>query len=169
MVSGRGIVAFTLYLGVTLLLMTFIFRGRKITNPQEAVILFFGVLILAIFGFVVVYWNYFITADFFEMPPIRLTRDYMKWLATKLRGEKRLAQLPGSMIQIPAPFGDEDLRDLELESLIRKKQLKEADEHLREQLEFYRIKGGPDAEMRFNAYTQYLHFMINFRRQLEKV
>lgn len=172
MVTNRAVIAFTLYIGLTLLFMQLmkeaITSHMTMEGAPMAALMIFAVIILAALAFLPIYWKFVITADFFEMPPIKFTREYLKWMATKLRGEERLARLPASRIEIPAPYGDEHLRDPELEILIRSKQLEDADERIQEQMEFYRLKGGADAEMRFNAYTQYMHFMINFRQKLEK-
>ncbi len=116
----------------------------------------------------VIYWKYFITADFFEMPPIRYTREFWVWLMAKMRGEKRLWLMPPKNIRIPPPLGDDTLRDAHLESLILEKAIPDAEEYVREKLDWSRLVSGEEGERMLKIYLHYMNFLIRFQRELEQ-
>jgi len=116
----------------------------------------------------VILWKYFLTADFFEMPPIRYTREFLLWLQAKMRGEKRLWLMPSRNIIIPAPLGDDALRDTHLETLIVEKAIPDAEEYVREKLDWARLVPGEEGEREFKIYLHYMNFLIHFQKELER-
>lgn len=122
-----------------------------------ALILFQYVSLLAFIPFAIVAMVVIIGALFGwdnVMGFIRPAKKYKAWDRSKLQSEKRLGRVQYARLQIPAPNGDDSLRDREIEALILTGQIHDADEVLREKMDRYR--GDPEALSRYTHYLKYL-------------
>lgn len=125
---------------------------------------FMTILIFAMIALAVVLWESFIKADFFEMPPIRYTRQFLQWLGVRQRQDLRLRMANPASFFIPAPSDDDNLRDFELEALIRSRQWNEAEQYIREKLDFYRTDLTQQHLVTgFHIYTHYFKVLMDLR------
>jgi hypothetical protein len=126
---------------------------------------FLMVLVLATLASAVIMWEYFVKADFFEFPPIRYTRQFLRWLSVRRRHDRRLWMANPASFSIPAPHDDDDLRDFELEGLIRSRQWNEAEQYIRDKLDFYRCDLSQERLVTgFNVYTHYFQVLMDLRQ-----
>ncbi|MHA2620119.1 MAG: hypothetical protein V2G42_00080 [bacterium JZ-2024 1] len=135
-------------------------------RSTEDVVNFWGLLLLFTIASAAIMWEYFIKADFFEMPPIRYTRQFLAWLRVRQREFFRLQSADPGTFHIPAPNGNDDLRDFELEGFIRARRWNEAEQYIREKLEFYHSDLSQERLVtRFSVYTHYFQVLMDLRHK----
>lgn len=126
-------------------------------------------LLLLVAGTIVsaiVLWEYFIKADFFEMPPIRYTRKFIQWLRRRHSEDVRLRTTNLALFHIPAPGGDDRNRDFELELIIRKRRWNEAEQYIREKLAFHHSDLSQAQNVtNFLVYVHYFRVLMDLRQE----
>jgi hypothetical protein len=93
---------------------------------------------------------------------IRPEKEFRKWTAQKARTARKERRLQFHTRPIPAPRGDDALRDPDFELLVYSGDLDAAEKYLAEAME--RSRGGNPAQLAI--YTHYLEFLLRLRRQL---
>ncbi len=128
-------------------------------GPVVSFLLYFFIIIIIMVIIVgLILWRFALDLEIVDVfRPSRILRQYFR---QKKQEEKRLKKWKFTYADLPAPKGDDFLRDGYLEHLILKKQLDEAEEYIREMLERY--KGGvtEEEQAKLEIYSHYLKVLM---------
>jgi hypothetical protein len=91
---------------------------------------------------------------------IRPQKEYRKWARSRMQQHRRERREARTAPTIPAPGGNDALRDPEFELLVHSGDLDAAERYLEEALD--RVRGGDPA--RLAVYTHYLEYLLRLRR-----
>ncbi len=123
---------------------------------------YFATILLAVIvgagGLMAYLWIFVIGEDFMEMGPPRAARSFRQW-DRRRAAEEGLARRRLEAYGVPAPWGKEELRDHELEQLLREGEWDLAEEYLRERLERHHAREGDPNTRKYLFYLEYLLFL----------